>query len=220
MAVTFALVSPAPGGGLRLAAPAGAQSTQVLVVSRGQVLDEASAARRLAASEQSATDALQREIDAVKLELAAEEEELTRLRTTLSRDEFELRVAAFDQRVREERRRAQSLAASLQRAYRDARRHLVEALGPILEEVRVERGALAVIDAESVLAVDESIDVTARAIELFDERVSVPVVVMPDEPGARMPGGQTPGEGMPGATPVPGAVFPPEDAEQAPAEAE
>lgn len=206
LAAAVAVFDPSSGGRLSLAAPAVAQSTGILVVSRGRVLEEASAARRLAESERAATDALQREIDAVKVKLNAEEEELTRLRATLPREEFEPRVAAFDQSVREERRRAQSLAASLQRAYRDARRQLVEALGPILEEVRLERGALAVIDAESVLAVDPAIDVTPRVIELYDQKVSVPVVVMPDEPGARGPDMQAPGEGVPGAGPLPAPV--------------
>ncbi|MCL5777471.1 OmpH family outer membrane protein [Limibaculum sp. FT325] len=181
-----------PPAGLPLAPAARAQEPRILVVSRGRVLEEAAAARRLAESEVAATEALQRDIDAVKAELAAEEEELTRLRAALPREEFERRVAAFDQRVREERRRAQSLAASLQRAYRDARRQLVDALAPILDEVRTERGAIAILDAASVLVADPAIDVTGRVIELYDQRVSVPVVVMPDEPGTR--GGADPSQ--------------------------
>ncbi|MDT8344202.1 MAG: OmpH family outer membrane protein [Thermohalobaculum sp.] len=151
-----------------------------------------------------ATEALQREIDAVKAALTAEEEELTRLRATLPRDAFDARVAAFDQRVREERRMAQSRAAALQRAYRDARRQLVDALGGVLEELRLELGALAILDAEGVLAVDPSIDVTARAIALFDDRISVPVVVMPVEPGSRSAPDRTPEM----AQPVPGLHSP------------
>lgn len=191
-----ASAGPGPGGADR----AVAQTSPILMVSRGRVLEDVAAARHLSRAESVATESLQREIDAVRAELAAEEEELTRLRATLPRDAFDARVAAFDQRVREERRMAQSRAAALQRAYRDARRQLVDALGGVLEELRLDLGAVAILDAEGVLAVDPAIDVTARAIALFDDRVSVPVVVMPSEPGARAVPDQPPAM----AQPVPG----------------
>jgi Skp family chaperone for outer membrane proteins len=167
----------------------------VLVVSRTAVLERTQAAERLATLEREMTTRVQAEIDAVKAELTNEEEELARLRTSLPREEFEARVATFDRRVRRERREAQSKAAALQQAFRDARRELVAALDPILEEVRVGMGARVIVNAESVLAADPSIDITRRVIALFDERVSVPVIRIPElEPGSAVaPEGFGPG---------------------------
>lgn len=183
-ALTAMLLAAAPAHAAAQTAEEGAlpSAGRVLVVSRVRVLEEIDAARHLSQEEAAATERLQREIDEVKAELTAEEEELTRLRETLPREEFEARVAAFDERVRDERRSAQNRAAVLQQVFRDARRELVDALGQVLETVRVDMGAVAIVNADAVLAHDPVIDATDRVIELFNQTVAVPVVSIPQEP--------------------------------------
>ena len=196
VALTATLLAvPSPGAAQAPDGTAVAEGGTVLVVSRVRVLEEIEAARHLSQEEASATERLQREIDEVKAALTSEEEELTRLRETLPREEFEARVAAFDQRVRDERRSAQNRAAILQQIFRDARRELVDALAQVLEQVRLDLGASAIVNAESVLAHDPAIDATDRVIELFNQTVAVPVVTIPQEP-------EEPAEAPPAAPPA------------------
>jgi Skp family chaperone for outer membrane proteins len=143
-------------------------ASDVVVVSRERILREASAARRLRVAEEQTTAQLQGQIDDTKVQFAEEEEELTRLRAELPAAEFEARVADFDQRVRLARRVAQERAAILQKDFQDARAAIVAALPSIMERLRVEAGARVVVNADQVLAADVAIDLTDRAIALFD----------------------------------------------------
>lgn len=156
-----------------LALPARAQQgSRILVVSRKRLLNETGHARALVEAEQRLTAELQSRIDETKRELAAEEQKLARLRSTLPRDEFEARTAAFDRRVRRERREAQRQAAALQTAFRAERVKLVNALDAVLEEIRAERGASLILDEEQAMAIDPAIDITDAVIERFDATAS------------------------------------------------
>lgn len=173
-----ALLMAAPTAAQEVAEPAARPPVggQVLVVSRDVVLSQARVAQALNDAESALTDELQAEVDAVKSRLSAEEQELTRLRSSMPRDEFDRRVQLFDQTVREERRRTQRRAAALQQAFRKARSQLVEALIPILVAVSRERGASIVIDRAQILLAHPSIDVTEDVILLFDEQVEMPPI--------------------------------------------
>ena len=122
------------------------------------------------------TARLQAQIDETKVQFAAEEEELTRLRGDLSAAEFEARVADFDQRVRFARRVAQERAAALQKSFQDARAAIVAALPSLMEQLRVESGARVIVNADQVLAADPAIDLTDRAIALFDAEGPSPAI--------------------------------------------
>ena len=155
---------------------AAADEVVVLVVSRKRLLNDTAHARALLKAEAGLTAELQRQIDATKAGLTAEEEELARLRPTLEREVFAARVAAFDRKVRRQRRAAQKLAASLQTAFRAERLKLVEALGPLLEGVREAHGASVILNSDQLLASDPALDVTDEVIARFDATVPPPVV--------------------------------------------
>lgn len=162
--------------GLAMPAIGSAQTQPILMVSRKRLLHETSHARLLRNAEDAMTDDLQRQVDAVKAELNAQEQELVTLRRTLPRDEFDQRVAAFDQRVREERRRAQQHAINVQNALRAERLKLVEAIGPLLEAIRADHGAQVILNADQVLVADFRIDVTDEAIARFNNEVPLPEI--------------------------------------------
>lgn len=160
-AIALASVLPA-----RADEPAG--TGPIFVISRERLLHEAKSAKRLHEAETAMTDQLQSLIDRTKEQFSAEEEELTRLRATLPSDQFDARVSEFDQRVRQARRTAQERAAELQKGFQDARAAIVGALPALMERLRTEAGASAILNAEQALAYDPAIDLTERAIELFD----------------------------------------------------
>jgi Skp family chaperone for outer membrane proteins len=143
-------------------------SSDVIIVSRERILREAEAARRLRAAEEEMTARLQGQIDETKVRFAEEEEELARLRPELAAAEFEARVTDFDSRVRQARRVAQERAATLQKGFQDARAAIVAALPALMEQLRLKAGARLIVNADQVLAADQTVDMTDRAIELFD----------------------------------------------------
>ena len=163
------------GQGLGLGRAA-ADQPAILMVSRKRLLNDTAHARALLKAEIKLTAELQRRIDAVKAELAAEEQELARLRPTLDREVFDARVAAFDRKVRRQRRETQQHAAILQNVFRAERLKLVEALGPLLEEVRTARGASVILNSDQALTSDPALDVTDEVIARFDAIVPLPVV--------------------------------------------
>ncbi len=169
-----------------------ADEAAILMVSRKRLLNDTAHARALLKAEIELTAELQRRIDAIKAELTAEEQELTRLRPTLDREVFAARVAAFDRNVRRQRRAAQKQAAALQNAFRAERLKLVEALDPLLEEVREANGASAILNSDQVLASDPALDVTDEVIARFNATVPPPVVpdlevIAPAQPPAQPP---------------------------------
>ncbi len=201
-AIALAVLGPGLGLGLGFGPGLGqgraaAGEAAILMVSRQRLLNDTAHARALLKAEIELTGELQRWVDAVKAELSAEEQELARLRPTLDREVFAARVAAFDRKVRRQRREAQKSAAVLQNAFRAERRKLVEALGPLLEEVREARGASVVLNADQVLASDPAYDITDEVIARFNATVPPPVIPDLDVPGPAL--APTPPPGQPPA---------------------
>jgi len=155
---------------------AAADPTTILIVSRQRLLNDTSHARVLLKAETELTAELQRWVDAIKAELTAEEQELARLRPTLDREIFASRVANFDRQLRGQRRAAQKHSAALQNAFRAERLKLVEALAPLLEEVREAHGASVVLNSDQVLASDPALDVTDEVIARFNATVPPPLI--------------------------------------------
>lgn len=148
----------------------------ILLVSRKRLLNETRQAKALREAEVRLSSQLQKKIDAIKRELSAEEEKLARERSQLDPEVFKSRVAAFDQRVRSERRRAQQYATNLRNAFAVERVKLAKAVGPVLSELRAAKNASLIIDADGVLAFDPQLDVTDEAIAHFNETVPMPEI--------------------------------------------
>lgn len=117
-------------------------------------------ARRLAAES--------REIDA---QLIEEERALTEARPTLSTEEFRARADAFDERVLRLRRERDEASTQLGRARDEAESILRNAALPILAQIVLDRGAVAVFERRDVFIVDDAIDITDEAIRRIDEQL-------------------------------------------------
>ena len=169
-----ALLALTLGGGAALAQnvplddPPGALPFPLATVNGAAVIENSRAARALRETERDLRERVEAENTRVQAELEAEERDLLRLRETLPSADFEVRTAAFDRRVRAERRLAQERGALLLAFVQDARGALVSALPRVLEQVRREAGAAMLLDAGAVLAVDPALDLTAYAISRYD----------------------------------------------------
>ncbi len=100
----------------------------------------------------------------IEAELTAEERELTELRDTLAPTEFRARAEAFDEKVQRLRREQDEKARAVGTRNEEARRALLTAAQPILLQVMLESGAVAVLDRRVVLLSVDSVDITEQAI--------------------------------------------------------
>ena len=155
---------------------AAAQSGGVFVISRKRLLTESKPTKILREAELELTARLQAEIDRIKSALAAEEADLTRRRAEIPPEEMARLATDFDRRVRSVRVLAQERAKAVQSAFQAARANLVLELPPILEKLRLEVGAVAILDADQTLAIDPKNDLTDRAIAMLNEALPAPDV--------------------------------------------
>lgn len=146
------------------------QTTQIRLVSRERLLRESAVARKLFAAEQRMTERLQAQVDEAKVALASEEAELAEARAELSKADFEERIKDFDARMRRARRITQERSDILQKGFQDARAEVVAAIPEIIELLRQEAGVTVILNADQSLAAAPELDLTDRAIELFDTR--------------------------------------------------
>ncbi|MEM1162785.1 MAG: OmpH family outer membrane protein [Pseudomonadota bacterium] len=134
---------------------------------------------------------LQRQYDAIKARLAEEEAALARQRDSLPASELQTRAADFDRRYRQARRVAAEKAAEVQSAFQEARADLVRVLPEIISTLRIDVGAVAILDADQALAIDPDRDLTDRAIALLNARIPSPALPRLD---LRLPVPQEAGE--------------------------
>ncbi|MEM7745097.1 MAG: OmpH family outer membrane protein [Pseudomonadota bacterium] len=140
----------------------------MVVISRERLFAEIAASRNLKAIEADLTKRVQASIDEARELLTVEEAELARLRAEISAEEFEERAQDFDRRLRLLRSNAQDRVNQVNAGFQQARSEIVAALPAILARLRVEVGAAVIVNSDQVLAMDPSVDVTDRAIALFD----------------------------------------------------
>lgn len=162
-------------------APLNAQQQPVVyIVSHERLLRETAIARLLRKEEQRMTEVLQRQVDQAKLALAGEEAELASARDELSKEAFEQRIKDFDARMRRARQLTQERSGILQKGFQEARAKFVAAIPVVIEELRIESGATLILNADQVLAAERSLDLTDRAIRLFDSIAPTPAVPVID----------------------------------------
>lgn len=167
----------AGAGTALLAGPATAtDQAAVYVISRSRLLNEAEPTRKLRQAEAALTARLQEQLDRIKSALAREEADLARRRDEIDPSEMILLSQDFDRRVRLTRRLAQERAAVVTSAFQDARAELVQKLPPILERLRKETGAVAILDADQTMAIAPENDLTDRAIDLLNEALPDPSI--------------------------------------------
>ena len=140
------------------------------------------------------------ENDRLEKQFADEERELTQLRATLPPDEFRKRADEFETRVVAVRRERVNAARDFQTRANEERNAFFRAALPVLAAVMRERGAVAVLDRQSVFVAADSIDVTEALIRRLD-------VAIGSGPGASAPQGAAP-EAVPAPSPAPAEPVP------------
>ena len=118
----------------------------------------------------------------IEAELTAEERELTELRDSLAPTDFRARAEAFDEKVQRLRREQDEKARAVGQRNDEARRALLTAAQPILLQLMIESGAVAVLDRRSVLLSVESVDITDEAIQRVNAEFGAGAAILPLRP--------------------------------------
>jgi Skp family chaperone for outer membrane proteins len=154
-------------------AGAGARAQEVpsppfLIINQEQILTGSEAGRRLLDEEERARDALRAEARALDAAFEEEERRLTEQRPELDPAEFRRLSDAFDARVVQARRDQDTRSATLAQEFDQRRRQFYARVAPILVMLMDRYGAKAILDENSVLLADQSLNITAAVIAEID----------------------------------------------------
>lgn len=161
MALTLALSASAQEGPLNTPAP-------VLVIDPERVYGESARGIAIRQELDAAAAAVQAENDRIVRDLIAEEQDLAARRPDMDPAVFRAEAEAFDQKAQDIRRARDAKERDLTREANEARAKFFDELRPIVGQLLIDRGGVAVLDSRSVYLVLRSADVTLDVIEVLN----------------------------------------------------
>ena len=153
---------------------AGGGAPPFLIINQEQLLTGSEAGQALLAEEERERDALRTEARALDAAFEAEERRLTEQRPDLDPAEFRRLSDEFDARVVQARRDQDARSATLAQEFDQRRRAFYARVAPILVTLMDRYGAKAILDENSVLLADQSLNITAAVIAEIDATAAEP----------------------------------------------
>jgi Skp family chaperone for outer membrane proteins len=156
-------------------AAAGARAQEpppFLIINQEQILTGSQAGRELLAEEERQRDALRAEARALDAAFEEEEQRLTEQRAELDPAEFRELSDAFDARVVQARRDQDARSTALAQEFDQRRRAFYARVAPILVSLMDRYRAKAILDENSVLLADQSLNITAAVIAEIDAQAA------------------------------------------------
>ena len=157
------------------AAPVMAQDAQftsvappVVMVDSERLYTDSTYGRSLRTQIETQITQLNIENERIIADLTAEEQDLAERRPDMDVDVFRAAAAAFDTKVQDIRQARDAKEAELGRAQTAARVQFYDEARPIVGQLMVDRGAVAVLDSRSIFVVVRSMDITNDAIAAID----------------------------------------------------
>lgn len=152
----------APASAASTSAPL--QKSDILTVDRDQLFSGSLYGQRILAELELERARLAAEARKVEAALAAEEQDLTKQRKSLSPEAFRALANAFDEKVQALRREGPAREQRFSDRFERERLAYFEKIGPILGAVVRERGGVVIVDRRAILLTTRNIDVTDAAI--------------------------------------------------------
>jgi len=140
----------------------------LLTLDQDRLFAESAYGRRVAREIERATEVLATENRGLEMALSTEERELTERRPSLPPDEFRALADAFNEKVTETRQTQDSKARALTRRADLERRAFLSRVLPILSDIVMDRGAVAILDERAVFLSADGVDITDEAIRRID----------------------------------------------------
>ena len=160
----------------------GVVQSLVLTIAPERLYNESAFGERIAREMEAEGAEIAAENRRIEAELTAEEKELTEIRNDLSTPDFRERAAAFDEKVQRLRREQDEKARALGQKADEARRALLAAAQPLLTQLMIDSGAVAILDRRAVLLSIDAVDITDQAILRVDTRFGDGAEIMPLRP--------------------------------------
>jgi Skp family chaperone for outer membrane proteins len=148
--------------------PGAAAAVPFVFINQERILTGSRTGQALLAAEEAERDALRTEARALDSAFEAEEQDLTDRRPTLPPEEFRQLSDAFDARVVQARREQDVRASALAQEFDQRRRQFYASVAPILVMLMDRTGAKAILDENSVLLADQSLNITDAVIAEID----------------------------------------------------
>lgn len=139
-----------------------------LIINQEQILTGSAAGKALLAEEEQQRDAMRTEARSLDAAFEQEERQLTEQRPTLDAAEFRKLSDAFDAKVVKARRDQDSRSAALAQEFDQRRRQFYARVAPVLVTLMDRYGARAILDDNSVLVADQSLNITSAVIAEID----------------------------------------------------
>lgn len=112
----------------------------------------------------------QEQISEQELELRLAEKKLNEDKDTISKAEFDRRLADFEDRVISLQRRIQAQKSSFDRSFNEAQERLQQEIVKVISDIAAERGYAIIIQKQNAVIYDGNLDITALALERLNER--------------------------------------------------
>ena len=140
------------------------------IVDMNAVMQQSNAIKviRQALDEQNAL--FQEQIYEEELALRNEEKKLNEDKPSISKEEFNTRLADFESRVIRLQRRIQAQKSSFDNSFNQAQEKLQQELVKVISDIASERGYAMVIQKQNAVIFDANLDITPLALERLNER--------------------------------------------------
>ncbi|KCV83558.1 outer membrane chaperone Skp [Actibacterium atlanticum] len=170
-ALIFSALLATAGPCLAQDAPAPVLRSPVLTVDQEQLFNDSAYGKAMLAALEDEREALTMENRRIEADLIAEEQDLTEERPQMTPEGFREKAAAFDARVVEIRQAQDSKLRALNERRDEAQKQFYAAALPIVAELVRERGAVLVLESQSVILSAQQIDITQEVIARLDQRL-------------------------------------------------
>ncbi|MFV3073331.1 OmpH family outer membrane protein [Niveispirillum fermenti] len=165
--------SPAP-------ARRGLPYAQVAVVDIPSILQQATAMQNIQQQLDVQKDLLQRDVGRQQEDLRQAEQELARLRQTVSVEEFDRKRTEFETQVSATGRALQERTRRLDIAFNQARNNVINTLDQVIAEVAGESGATLVISRQFIVYQSgKATDLTDEVLDRLNNRLPQVTVTLP-----------------------------------------
>ncbi|MFN4158181.1 MAG: OmpH family outer membrane protein [Gemmobacter sp.] len=180
-------------------APATVTQAPILILRQDQLFDGSAFGRASSARREAASRALIAENRQIEAELEAEELDLTARRAALPQADFRALADAFNDRVETIRSTQDAKARAISRMLDEDRSRFLGAVVPVLADIMAERGAVAILDQQTIVLSFDRIDITAEATARIDARIGTGDIdpAPEDVPAEDMPADEAPAEDDP-----------------------
>ncbi len=162
---------------IAVAAPiAVAQGTTVVVVNQGKILNDSRAGKDMQTKLNSIAEQIRNELQTTRRSLAAERKSLAERSKGKTQEAIQADTAlmgqfqSFAKKAEDFNRTTRLRQEEMARTEGKARLEFLNAVNPVLKEVRTEKSAQLMLPRSTAIGVDDSVDVTQLVISKLDSR--------------------------------------------------